>query len=462
MYFYIFLQTFDTAEGTMLIAIQIKNFAEMNQAFSFFADTKEKKGYSHLIKIPEGRMLSVIGFPQTAKEADTFFYALDFIRQLVIRTDASLNHPNIAKYLDMINDTAEFTVIFRFWGNIYRYRICLTKEKISEESLCIYYKFDKKNPFSFPQADWIFEREENAYPTLNMHKSLWEQIQNTPQNAAVLSLFKEKEKHNGFLNAAHNWFRKELFVFEDKSFLDFMSGRGIFYQGCELLEGQRISAEEAQKFISRDITQYLANPENAFFTVHIRENAIILHKKLPDKNTINICISVSSETFRKFILTLHAIKNEKYRVFAIPRMTDTLEGLYAYLLVKTFLSDRYEYYNQIFFSSNDYRMFSAGLLRKDEIFILQNTEQQESSIFLSADSPENLLKKILPPPHIPETKLEDNRNSFFPVSKNKEEKRLLPWWLIVFGLIFLLFLPSPMGLIMFGVLFLANLFLIFQ
>lgn len=418
----------------MLIALKIKNFAGMNKTFSFAASTKERKFYPHLININQGKFLPVTGFPALSSETDIFFKCLHFLRQITIRTGASLTHEKISPYCSLIQNTAEFSVIFRIFGTLYLYNLNLSPYAITAESLYLCHSFNKKDPFSLQNADCIFERTPNAYPILNIHKSLHEQIQNTEQNTTVLSKFKEKEEHSAYLRSAHTWFRKELFVFEDTNFLDFMSERGIFFEGVNLLEGKRICAAEVQDFLSKDIFTYLTNPEKEFFTLHVGENAIILTKKLPDKNSLDITFSAPPELFRKFITALHAIKTEKYRVFAIANMTDSLEGFFSYLLLKIFLSDRYECYNQLFFSSTDYRLFSPKLLRTDEIYLpeknmkTENTaEPDKTEQQFSEQSLQSQIKAKLPHPQIPETKLEDNRKHPLP-----------PWfWIGLIGLVFL-------------------------
>lgn len=408
----------------MLIALKIKNFADMNKTFSFAASTKERKFYPHLININQGKFLSVTGFPAISSETDIFFKCLHFLRQITIRTGASLAHENISPYCSLIQNTAEFSVVFRIFGTLYLYNLNLSPHAVTAESLYLCHSFDKKNPFSSQNANCIFERTQDAYPILNVHKSLHEQIQSTPQNATVLSKFKEKEEHSAYLRSAHTWFRKELFVFEDTNFLDFMSERGIFFEGVNLLEGKRICAAEVQDFLSKDIFAYLTNPEKEFFSVHVGENEIILSKKMQDKNSLNITFSAPPELFRKFITSLHAVKNEKYRVFAVPRITDTLDGFFSYLLLKIFLSDRYEYYNQLFFSSTDYRLFSPKLLRADEIQMPQTEQNMPQPEDTEQTAPPKTelslqaqLKNSLPRPHISKTELEDNR------------KRPLPPWI---------------------------------
>lgn len=412
----------------MLIALKTKNFCNLDKSFSFAADSKERAFYPHLISLKQGKFLSVQGFPLLSEEARGFFQSLFFLRQLTVRTDASLTHPNIAPCLDNISKQAEFSAVFRIFGKIYQYSLCLDKEKILTESLFCFFDFSKKNPFETVSGFLVFERKGSAFPVLNVPEHTKEILQNLAPDKTVLSLFKEKESQTEELCSAHAWFRNELFDANGIDFLDYMSERGFFNAGLEFFEGQRIPVSEVQDFLSRDILSYFSNPEKVYFTLKIRGSTIILHKKLNEKNALDVEFTVPPDDFRKFIRALDTVKKYKNRVYVLENITEKLEGILSYLFIKTFLSKREDCFSQLFFSGSDYRIFSKRILRSDEIYLpSEKTETAPQTPKLSEQSLKAMLKNNLPKPQKNQTEFEDKRGISLP-----------PWfWITLIGIIFL-------------------------
>lgn len=356
----------------MLLAFQIKNFGGLSHTFSFFANPSNDAFSDHLIRITQntfsGSFLPAAAFKLPSQMTEKFFGALSFLRQLIMADKANIKHENCIPYLPHIQNKTEFSLVFRIFGTLYLYNLSLSQHKVITESLYTNLNFNPQKPFAAENGTCIFQRAEQNFPVLNVHKDFHEYIKNTEATACVLSLFKEKNEHTADLRAGHTWFRKELFDFHEQNFLDFMAERGDAEQGMQLLNSITIRTSELLPYLSPKQLQQLAGIKNKQFTVHCSTQKIFLQTKPNTNNAVTPDFACSAEFLQKFLSCLHAFKNEKYRLFILQNITDTAKGIFSLLLLKVFLSDRHDCFNQIFFSSADDRLFTSVPLRSDELF----------------------------------------------------------------------------------------------
>lgn len=371
----------------MLLAFQIKNFGGLSHTFSFFADRSNDAFSDHLIKITQntfsGSFIPTAAFKLPSQAAENFFAALSFLRQLIMADSANLKHENCVPFLRHIQGQAEFSLVFRIFGTLYLYNLSLTQNKIVTESLYTNLDFNPQKPFAAEHGTCIFQRAEQNFPILNVHKDFYEYIKNTEAHACVLSLFKEKNEHTADLRAGHTWFRKELFDFHEQNFLDFMAERGNAEQGMQLLNGMTIQANELLPYLSPKQLQQFGKIKNKKFTVHCSTHKIFLQTQSDTNNAITTDFECSAEFLQKFLSCMHALKNEKYRLFILQNITDTAKGIFSLLLIKAFLTDRHDCFNQIFFSSSDDRLFTSAPLRKEELFYAKDPFTRETVPYIS-------------------------------------------------------------------------------
>lgn len=355
----------------MLLAFQIKNFGGLSHTFSFFADRSDGAFSDHLIKITQntfsGSFLPAAAFKLPSQMTEKFFGALSFLRQLIMADKANIKHENCIPYLPHIQNKTEFSLVFRIFGTLYLYNLSLSQNKVITESLYTNLNFNPQKPFAPESGTCIFQRTEQDFPVLNVNKDFHEYIKSTDPLACVLSLFKEKNEHTADLRAGHTWFRKELFDFHEQNFLDFMAERGNAEQGMQLLNSITIQTNELLPYLPPKQLQ-IAEANNKQFTIHCSTQKIFLRAQSDTNNAVTLDFACSAEFLQKFLSCLHALTNEKYRVFVLQRITDTVQDLFSMLLIKTILTRRQDSYNQIFFSSTDARLLNSAFLRKDEFF----------------------------------------------------------------------------------------------
>lgn len=390
----------------MLIAFKIENFAGINEGFSFIAENQKSMPRQVIVRENLSKKLKVlpcIGFTHTEKTSN-IFKALYFIRQLVIRTNASLEHENVQKYLPLIEDTASFQIIFLSFTNYYQYCITLSKNEIISEGL---YRFDNDNEdkdiFSVKNERDIFIRSGQEYEKSYYTKKLSKYDIMPEKNQTLLSLFKEDDEEFKALNEAHLWFRKTLLTMEDIDLIDYFAEKNLFEHKrvpVFALEKINCTAKEIQPFLCNVyMTAYFDDLEKTKLRIKFTENEISFNGRSKGGSPIKFTINSVNNMVIKFLTALNNIRqNMKYAVFLVEDFSEKQDALYAYLFIKSFLYGREEERSQLIFSSRNPYLLSKDIIRSDGLFFADSKleKTQKAAEFESSFEWVNAIKNYLP------------------------------------------------------------------
>lgn len=385
----------------MLLAFKIENFAGVNETFSFIAESQKKFPKQVIVRENLSKKIKVlpcIGFTHTEKTSRVF-KALYFIRQLVIRTNAGLDHENIQKYLPLIEDTATFRFIFLGFTNYYQYCVTLSKNEIVSEAL---YRFDndREDIFTIEDKTKIFIRNGQEYADALHTENLQKYDIMPEKNQTLVSLFKEEDETFRELNEVHAWFRKTLLTFEDMNFIDYFSTKDYSSETYNVFDITKIkyTAKEIQPFIDKPMSGYFQDLEKAGLRLELTKEEIYFHGKTSGDNEIKLTIKAENNSILKFLTALTKIKKMPYAIFIAEDFTQKLNPLFAYLFIKAFLYAREEERSQFIFSSGNEWLLSKDIIRSDGLFFVDDSleKTQKATEFENDFAWRNAIESFLP------------------------------------------------------------------
>lgn len=315
----------------MIISLFIDNFATSSNKTYFFLEN-----IANSVTINTDR-ISTTSFTQIFD--DNFFLALSFLQKLICIEKTNLQSPILKDYLCYLRGITTIKLTFRIFGNNYQYYIMLTDKEILKEELYQFEYFTNNN----------FTQTENGTPIFIRHKKSFfgiEKPHSLLNNELLISHYQNKQTAPTPYYQTHAYFKKELLIFLNNDFINFMANRANADLGKELLYKLQITGSD---LIHNQLLHNKILPTELYH-INIDNNAVTLINIKDQHNVITIPHHYSSHELLQFYATIHALHIETYRIFCIKDINLTLEPIFCYLLKKIFLSDRTNKYNQLFYT----------------------------------------------------------------------------------------------------------------
>lgn len=290
----------------------------------YFSSTRTpQKEFSSLTQNTDNDCIRLPAFsvrPVSEIENSAFFSDLSFLKETITQEKT------------LCENNADFLLVFRIFETDYLYRLNIKNKKIDSEAL-----FTDLNPSDLTDTQnsrRLFLREQNK-----IFCPLFQTPAAIAENRPFLSRFSDKASSPRDLYAGHTWFKKELLIYADSSFLRQYAEKGNITEAQEQLDRLPLDSKEAKRFCP-------AADRGTWHTV-FRENKFCLTQNGTD------CFPLDEqpENPEQYLLALSGMKNDLYRVFMLTDLWNSLPPFYALLLVKFFSEQRTHCFNQLFYPS---------------------------------------------------------------------------------------------------------------
>lgn len=303
-------------------------------------------------------------------------------------------------------------------GNVYRYAVVLTRERIVEERLEQRLNVSNKVIFSrVAEKDGGAVTIGEAFEGALTEKIRAQAVVGAPSTRTFLSLINENIKNEGrgvIFSTVLDWFKEITFIgpdaridnlirpFKDEEFKSFVEGLLEQATGVARLDpvSSRMSASEVVKMISspklRDTVSNFAGDYSLYLGGTHRSELELVHEagaddfkatelkaahRLADGRVGYLNVNEESDGTKRLLNLLPAIYNiiSKRGVCIIDELDRSMHALLSRSLVRTFLEA--ESSGQLIFTTQEDAILDAGYLRRDEIWFAEKDENASTCLY---------------------------------------------------------------------------------
>ena len=420
----------------MLIQLTIQNFLSFRDevTFSMVGVNSDQQHIDHLAEdaAGKGRSILPIGaiYGANAAGKSNLIKAISFAKNLVVQgTRTSQTIPvSPFKLGDYSKQPSKFEFIFTHQGDQYSYGFKLNREQIFEEWLY-------GTPQGKKQEVMYFERVTSSKKETTVeyglklkgrskkHQQFLDFIaQGTRPNQLFLT--ESLERNVTALQPIFDWFRKvltiipaeadytglEISILSDESFTDFLSEFLKFAgTGIHSIVTEKVQLDFERHFptmpkVVRDhLIQALNQAEkNSMVIANLIGTRFLLFKddeskviliqlrtRHPSENGKFIDFSIEEESegtqrLINLIPTLFNLKQEEEKVIFLDELDRRLHPLLSRNFVQVAINCR-DKNNQLIFTTHDTNLLDLDLLRRDEIWFVEKSEQGVSNFYSLAE-----------------------------------------------------------------------------
>jgi len=416
----------------MLIQLTIQNFLSFRDevTFSMVGVNSDQQHIDHLAEdaAGKGRSILPIGaiYGANAAGKSNLIEAISFAKNLVVQGTRSSETIPVSPFKlgDYSKQPSKFEFIFTHQGDQYSYGFKLNREQIFEEWLYEIPEGKKREVMYFERVtsskkETTVEYGSKLKGRSKKHQQFLDFIaQGTRPNQLFLT--ESLERNVTALQPIFDWFRKvltiipaeadytglEISILSDESFTDFLSeflkfaGTGIHSIVTEKVELDFERHFPTMPKVVRDhLIQALNQAEkNSMVIANLIGTRFLLFKddesKLiliqlrtrhpsEDGKFIDFSIEEESEGTQRLINlipTLFNLKQEEEKVIFLDELDRRLHPLLSRNFVQVAINCR-DKNNQLIFTTHDTNLLDLDLLRRDEIWFVEKSEQGVSNLY---------------------------------------------------------------------------------
>lgn len=420
----------------MLIQLTIQNFLSFRDevTFSMVGVNSDQQHIDHLAEdaAGKGRSILPIGaiYGANAAGKSNLLEAISFAKNLVVQGTRSSETIAVSSFKlgDYSKQPSKFEFIFTHQGDQYSYGFTLNREQIFEEWLYGIPEGKKEEVMYFERVT-SSKKETTVEYGLKLkvrskkHQQFLDFIaQGTRPNQLFLT--ESLERNVTALQPIFDWFRKvltiipaeadytglEIGVLSDESFTDFLSEFLKFAgTGIDSIVTEEVELDFERHFptmpkVVRDnLIQALNQAEkNSMVIANLRGTRFLVFKDDQSQLTliqlktrhrseegefIDFSIEEESEGTQRLINlipTLFILKQEEEKVIFLDELDRRLHPLLSRNFVQVAINCR-DKKNQLIFTTHDTNLLDLDLLRRDEIWFVEKSEQGVSNLYSLAE-----------------------------------------------------------------------------
>jgi len=420
----------------MLIQLTIQNFLSFRDevTFSMVGVNSDQQHIDHLAEdaAGKGRSILPIGaiYGANAAGKSNLLEAISFAKNLVVQGTRSSETIAVSSFKlgDYSKQPSKFEFIFTHQGDQYSYGFTLNREQIFEEWLYGIPEGKKEEVMYFERVT-SSKKETTVEYGLKLkgrnkkHQQFLDFIaQGTRPNQLFLT--ESLERNVTALQPIFDWFRKvltiipaeadytglEIGVLSDESFTDFLSEFLKFAgTGIDSIVTEEVELDFERHFptmakVVRDhLIQALNQADkNSMVIANLRGTRFLVFKDDQSQLTliqlktrhrseegefIDFSIEEESEGTQRLINlipTLFILKQEEEKVIFLDELDRRLHPLLSRNFVQVAINCR-DKKNQLIFTTHDTNLLDLDLLRRDEIWFVEKSEQGVSNLYSLAE-----------------------------------------------------------------------------
>jgi AAA15 family ATPase/GTPase len=420
----------------MLIQLTIQNFLSFRDevTFSMVGVNSDQQHIDHLAEDAAGKGRSILPlgaiYGANAAGKSNLIEAISFAKNLVVQGTRSSETIPVSPFKlgDYSKQPSKFEFIFTHQGDQYSYGFTLNREQIFEEWLYGIPEGNKQEVMYFERVT-SSKKETTVEYGLKLkgrskkHQQFLDFIaQGTRPNQLFLT--ESLERNVTALQPIFDWFRKvltiipaeadytglEISILSDESFTDFLSeflkfaGTGIHSIVTEKVELDFERHFPTMPKVVRDhLIQALNQAEkNSMVIANLIGTRFLLFKDdeskviliqlrtrhpSEDGKFIDFSIEEESEGTQRLINlipTLFNLKQEEEKVIFLDELDRRLHPLLSRNFVQVAINCR-DKKNQLIFTTHDTNLLDLDLLRRDEIWFVEKSQQGVSNLYSLAE-----------------------------------------------------------------------------
>jgi hypothetical protein len=420
----------------MLIQLTIQNFLSFRDevTFSMVGVSSDQQHIDHLAEdaAGKGRSILPIGaiYGANAAGKSNLLEAISFAKNLVVQGTRSSETIAVSPFKlgDYSKQPSKFEFIFTHQGDQYSYGFTLNREQIFEEWLYGIPEGKKQEVMYFERVT-SSKKETTVEYGLKLkgrnkkHQQFLDFIaQGTRPNQLFLT--ESLERNVTALQPIFDWFRKvltiipaeadytglEIGVLSDESFTDFLSEFLKFAgTGIDSIVTEEVELDFERHFptmpkVVRDhLIQALNQADkNSMVIANLRGTRFLVFKddrsqltliqlktrhRSEEGEFIDFSIEEESEGTQRLINlipTLFILKQEEEKVIFLDELDRRLHPLLSRNFVQVAINCR-DKKNQLIFTTHDTNLLDLDLLRRDEIWFVEKSEQGVSNLYSLAE-----------------------------------------------------------------------------
>lgn len=420
----------------MLIQLTIQNFLSFRDevTFSMVGVSSDQQHIDHLAEdaAGKGRSILPIGaiYGANAAGKSNLLQAISFAKNLVVQGTRSSETIPVSPFKlgDYSKQPSKFEFIFTHQGDQYSYGFTLNREQIFEEWLYGIPEGKKQEVMYFERVTSSKKETTVEYGLKLKGRSKKPQqfldfiAQGTRPNQLFLT--ESLERNVTALQPIFDWFRKvltiipaeadytglEIGVLSDESFTDFLSEFLKFAgTGIDSIVTEEVELDFERHFptmpkVVRDhLIQALNQADkNSMVIANLRGTRFLVFKddrsqltliqlktrhRSEEGEFIDFSIEEESEGTQRLINlipTLFILKQEEEKVIFLDELDRRLHPLLSRNFVQVAINCR-DKKNQLIFTTHDTNLLDLDLLRRDEIWFVEKSEQGVSNLYSLAE-----------------------------------------------------------------------------
>ena len=417
----------------MLIQLTIQNFLSFRDevTFSMVGVNSDQQHIDHLAEdaAGKGRSILPIGaiYGANAAGKSNLIEAISFAKNLVVQGTRSSQTIPVSPFKlgDYSKQPSKFEFIFTHQGDQYSYGFKLNREQIFEEWLYGIPKGKKREVMYFERVTSSKKETTVEYGSkLKGRSKKREQFldfiaEGTRPNQLFLT--ESLERNVSALQPIFDWFRKvltiipaeadytrlEISILSDKSFTDFLSEFLKFAgTGIDSIVTEKVELDFERhlptlpKVLREDLIQELNQAEKNSMAMieNLEGTRFLLFKddrsqltliqlrtrhRSEDGEFIDFSIEEESEGTQRLINLIPALfilKQEEEKVIFLDELDRRLHPLLSRNFVQVAINCR-DKKNQLIFTTHDTNLLDLDLLRRDEVWFVEKSEQGVSNLY---------------------------------------------------------------------------------
>jgi len=391
----------------MLLEFRVKNFRSFKDEQVFSLVASKDKTLQGLNTMPSGikpasrlcLVRSAVIYGANAGGKSNFIKAIQFMKGVVIgsafgmRPEQTFNVQPFGLDSNSKNLPTEFEITFILKSVRYQYGFTLTSQRVLSEYLLVYRTFKPQQWF---HRHYNPDTEKDIYEFgsgLKGSKSVWEEA--TRANSLFLSMAVQLNSEQ--LRPVFDWFVQNLVIFNDITplipqysveMLQSPDGKQAI---CDLLQAADISIADIDVLTRRVPTQAV-HFDLAVGKTEVREEEQEVHElrlhHVTENGTAIFGLNDESAGTRNLLFLTGPVLNilDQGKTLIVDELDNSMHPLLVRRLVEMFHDSVFNAKGaQLIFSTHDTSLLDNDLFRRDQIWFVEKSADQASSLYPLSD-----------------------------------------------------------------------------